>query len=301
MLVASDTIATRGTSFCIAERAAESAPAAQSNRIHHRPFAHHGVAIPDGARLMRTKITHLRPRVVQSAFLAASVVLGSLVATGCATDEQPADASGSSSTSNAASSPPSGTASTPSIESDTENASMSHYRMTTSMGEIIIELDPEKAPISAANFAAYANADRYDGTIFHRVIEGFMIQGGGFNPDMTKRPTDAPISNEWQNGLANNRGTLAMARLGGDADSATNQFFINHADNAFLDAPQPDGAAYAVFGRVIAGMSTVDAIAAVRTTNVGGYGDVPAEPIMIEKIDAITADQASELAGSMGG
>ena len=178
---------------------------------------------------------------------------------------------------------------------------MNHYRMTTSMGEIIIELDAEKAPVSVANFASYANDERYNGTIFHRVIPGFMIQGGGFEPDMTKRPTDPAIVNEWQNGLSNTRGTLAMARLGGDADSATSQFFINLVDNPFLDAPQPDGAAYAVFGRVVAGMPTVDAIAGVQTRNVGGYGDVPVKPILIEKIEAITADQASELSGSMGG
>ena len=124
------------------------------------------------------------------------------------------------------------------------------------------------------NFLAYAEKGHYNGTIFHRVIANFMIQGGGFTPDMDQKPTDPPIKNEWQNGLSNTRGTLAMARLGRQPDSATAQFFINVANNSFLDEPR-DGAGYAVFAKVIAGMDVVDAIKAVPTATKGPHGDVP--------------------------
>lgn len=156
-------------------------------------------------------------------------------------------------------------------------------RLTTSKGDIVIELDPAKAPVSTENFLKYVDGGAYDGTIFHRVIGTFMVQGGGFTPDMKKKPNDKPIKNEWKNGLKNTRGAVAMARLGGDADSASNQFFINVVDNGFLDAPQPDGAAYAVFGRVTEGMGVVDTIKAVKTGTKAGMTDVPTEPVVIER------------------
>jgi len=157
------------------------------------------------------------------------------------------------------------------------------YTLTTTKGDILIELNEEKAPISAKNFAKYADEGHYDGTIFHRVIDGFMIQGGAFEPDMNQRQGTDPIKNEWQNGLSNTRGTLAMARLGNQPDSATNQFFINVADNDFLDQPR-DGAGYAVFASVVEGLDVIDAIKGVPTTNKAGHGDVPAEPIVIESV-----------------
>lgn len=170
--------------------------------------------------------------------------------------------------------------------------------MQTSMGDIVLELDPVKAPVSVENFLGYVDRGDYDGTIFHRVIKDFMIQGGGFTPDMKKKPTRKPIVNEWRNGLKNVRGTIAMARLGGDPDSATNQFFINTVDNPGLDAPQPpprgDGAAYAVFGRVVKGMEVVDKIRAVRTTSRAGHQDVPVEPVTITKVQRLKPDQAPE-------
>ncbi len=155
--------------------------------------------------------------------------------------------------------------------------------MTTTMGEIVIELDEEKAPISTANFLSYVDNGDYDGTIFHRVIDGFMIQGGAFEPDMKQRRGRDPIKNEWQNGLSNTRGTIAMARLGNQPDSASNQFFINVADNDFLDQPR-DGAGYAVFGKVVEGMDVIDAIKGVKTTNRAGHGDVPEEPVVIGSV-----------------
>jgi len=152
--------------------------------------------------------------------------------------------------------------------------------METSKGDIVLDLNREKAPISVANFLNYTDKGYYDGTIFHRVIGTFMIQGGGFTPDMTKKNTDAPIENEWQNGLKNERGTIAMARQGGRANSATSQFFINVANNASLDVPR-DGSGYAVFGKVVAGMNVVDEIRKVKTAKVNGRGDVPVTPVVI--------------------
>lgn len=152
--------------------------------------------------------------------------------------------------------------------------------MKTSMGDIVLELNETKAPISTKNFLAYAEKGHYDGTIFHRVIDGFMIQGGGFGPDGQQKPTDAPIKNEWQNGLKNTRGTIAMARTAA-ADSATSQFYINVSDNAPLDQPR-GGAAYAVFGRVVSGMDVVDKIKAVKTAKqVPGSQPKPALPAMM--------------------
>jgi cyclophilin family peptidyl-prolyl cis-trans isomerase len=159
--------------------------------------------------------------------------------------------------------------------------------MTTSRGAIRIELDEEKAPITTSNFLSYVDAGFYNGTIFHRVISNFMIQGGGFTPDMKQKKTQPTIKNEWRNGLKNMRGAIAMARLGGDADSASAQFFINVKDNPFLDQPQPDGAAYAVFGKVTEGMDVVDAIKGVKTTNKAGHQDVPAEAVEIISVKRV--------------
>ena len=156
------------------------------------------------------------------------------------------------------------------------------------MGVITLELDAEKAPKSTANFLAYVNKGHYDRTIFHRVIDGFMIQGGGFEPGMTQKPTDAPIDNEANNGLKNNKYTVAMARTQAP-HSATAQFFINVADNAFLNhtAPSLQGWGYAVFGKVVKGTEIVDQIRGVKTGRNGFHDDVPKEDVVIEKAVAI--------------
>ncbi|OHB47523.1 MAG: hypothetical protein A2Y10_14390 [Planctomycetes bacterium GWF2_41_51] len=151
-------------------------------------------------------------------------------------------------------------------------------RISTSKGDIVVELNQEKAPVTVANFLKYVDANFYDGTIFHRVIKGFMIQCGGMTADMSQKKTNPPITNESKNGLKNLRGTLAMARTS-DPDSATSQFFINHADNDFLDYGVRD-AGYAVFGKVVEGMDVVDAIATVKTRP----GDVPVETVLINSI-----------------
>lgn len=152
-------------------------------------------------------------------------------------------------------------------------------KLTTSKGEIIIELNPTQAPISTENFLSYVKDGFYDGTIFHRIIPGFMVQGGGFTPDMNQKKTKAAIKNEAQNGLKNERGTLAMARTS-DPHSATCQFFINVKDNAFLNYPTNGG--YAVFAKVVEGMDVVDAIVAAPRHSVGHYDDVPKEAIIIQ-------------------
>jgi peptidyl-prolyl cis-trans isomerase A (cyclophilin A) len=153
----------------------------------------------------------------------------------------------------------------------------------TSLGDIVLELNRTKAPITVLNFLNYVDKGFFDSTIFHRVIPKFMIQGGGFTIAMEQKEGNQPIQNEWKNGLKNKRGTIAMARLGGQANSATSQFFINLVDNAGLDQPR-DGAGYAVFGIVVEGMDVVDKIALVKTQTVGMYGDVPVEPIVVEKV-----------------
>jgi len=153
--------------------------------------------------------------------------------------------------------------------------------MKTSLGTIKLSLDPDKAPKTVDNFVQYVRDGFYDGTVFHRVIEGFMIQGGGFTPDMQKKETRAPIENEAANGLKNQRGTIAMARTS-DPHSATAQFFINHKDNAFLDYPSRDGWGYAVFGKVTDGMEVVDAIASQPTGISQGMRDVPKQTVVIE-------------------
>ena len=158
----------------------------------------------------------------------------------------------------------------------------------TSLGDIKVKLAADKAPLTVANFLSYAEAGHYNGTIFHRVIDGFMIQGGGFDANMRQKPTKAPIKNEAANGLANKRGTLAMARTM-VVDSATSQFFINVKDNAFLDfqAPTPQGFGYCVFGEVVAGMDVVDRIKGVRTGMKAGMSDVPLETVEILSVSKV--------------
>ncbi|HEX9773778.1 MAG TPA: peptidylprolyl isomerase [Steroidobacteraceae bacterium] len=153
-------------------------------------------------------------------------------------------------------------------------------RFETTLGGFTIELFEKEAPVSAKNFLDYVDAGFFDGTIFHRVIPGFMIQGGGFTPDMKQKETRAPIRNEADNGVKNRRGTLSMARTN-DPHSATSQFFVNLVDNAFLD-PGRGGAGYAVFGCVTQGMDVIDAIAGVKTGRKGGHDDVPAEPVVVQ-------------------
>jgi peptidyl-prolyl cis-trans isomerase A (cyclophilin A) len=156
-------------------------------------------------------------------------------------------------------------------------------KLATSMGDIVVELDAAKAPKSADNFVQYVKAGHYDGTVFHRVIADFMIQGGGMLPDMKEKPTRAPIPLESRNGLSNVRGTVAMARTM-DPNSATAQFFINVKDNSFLDQPNSrDGNGYAVFGKVVSGMDVVDKIRAVPVGDKGGHQNVPTLPVTIRK------------------
>ena len=164
---------------------------------------------------------------------------------------------------------------------------MTTVTLETTHGNIVIELDEAKAPQTVKNFLEYVNDGFYDGTIFHRVIKNFMIQGGGFEQGMVQKPTNAPIQNEADNGLANARGTIAMARTG-DPHSATAQFFINHVDNAFLNHTSPSGQGwgYCVFGKVTEGMDTVDTIAGVSTGNNMGHADVPVEDVVINKATA---------------
>lgn len=156
--------------------------------------------------------------------------------------------------------------------------------LETSKGNIVLQLDGEKAPQTVENFVAYVEAGFFDGTIFHRVIDGFMVQGGGFTADMAQKDTRGTVQNEADNGLKNKRGTVAMARTS-DPHSATAQFFINTVDNTFLNhqGKTPEGWGYAVFGEVVEGMDVVDAITKVKTGNQGGMGDVPKEPVVIEK------------------
>ena len=176
-------------------------------------------------------------------------------------------------------------------------AEYQYVEMETNHGDLVLRLDRKAAPITVENFLAYAKEGAYDGTVFHRVINGFMIQGGGFEPGLVKRSTKPMIKNEWRNGLKNKRGSISMARLGGQPDSASNQFFINVKDNSQLDRPQRDGAAYAVFGEVVSGMDVVDHIKAVSTghahgANGGEFDDVPTEDVVIEKVSLITPEQA---------
>jgi cyclophilin family peptidyl-prolyl cis-trans isomerase len=171
---------------------------------------------------------------------------------------------------------------------NTMSDTQSKVKLTTSLGEIIIQLNTEKAPVSSANFLTYVNEGFYNGTIFHRVIPGFMAQGGGFDTSFNQKAVHAPIKNEANNGLTNSRGTLAMARTN-DPNSATAQFFINYKDNSFLNhtSQTASGWGYAVFGEVIEGMDVVDAMAKQATGNRGGHQDVPKTDIIIEKAEVI--------------
>ena len=159
--------------------------------------------------------------------------------------------------------------------------------MQTSLGSMVIELNAEKAPGTVANFLKYAKAGHYAGTIFHRVMDGFMIQGGGFTTGMDEKKTDKPIQNEAKNGLKNQRGSIAMARRP-DPHSATAQFFINHKDNTMLDSPGHDGWGYAVFGKVTRGIEVVDKIAKVPTGNRGMHQNVPVEPVVIQSVKVLS-------------
>ena len=154
-------------------------------------------------------------------------------------------------------------------------------KLATSAGDIVVELDAAKAPKSVENFLQYVKDKHYDGTVFHRVIDGFMIQGGGFTADMQQKPTRPPIPLEASNGLKNDKYTIAMARTG-NPNSATSQFFINVKNNDSLNAPNPDGYGYTVFGKVVAGTDVVDKIRAVQTGNKGGMQNVPLETITIK-------------------
>jgi len=163
---------------------------------------------------------------------------------------------------------------------------MTSVRMTTNMGNITVELDAEKAPKTVANFLDYVNKGHFSNTIFHRVIKDFMVQGGGFEPGMKQKDTDATVENEGKNGLKNDKYTIAMARTSAP-HSASAQFFINTKDNAFLNYPGQDGWGYAVFGKVTEGQDIVDQMNAVKTSRSGMHSDVPVDPIVIEKVEVI--------------
>ncbi|SOD42180.1 peptidylprolyl isomerase [Nitrosovibrio sp. Nv4] len=161
-------------------------------------------------------------------------------------------------------------------------------KLHTNHGLITLELDNEKAPLTVQNFIEYVKSGHYDNTVFHRVIDGFMIQGGGFEPDMNQKPTRAPIQNEAANGLKNEKYSVAMARTS-DVHSATAQFFINVADNSFLDysSPTSQGFGYCVFGKVVEGQDVVDKIRQVKTGNRGGHQNVPLENVILEKAEVV--------------
>jgi cyclophilin family peptidyl-prolyl cis-trans isomerase len=161
---------------------------------------------------------------------------------------------------------------------------MKKFKVTTNLGAFTLELDESKAPLTVANFEKYADSGHYDGTIFHRVIDGFMIQGGGFDKSMKQKPVQAPIKNESANGLKNMNYTVAMARTN-VSDSATSQFFVNVKDNDFLNNAGAANPGYAVFGKVVEGQDVVDKIRKVPTGNSGGHQNVPTTPVVIEKVE----------------
>lgn len=169
----------------------------------------------------------------------------------------------------------------------TSSATHPQVLLKTTDGDIKVELYPEQAPKTVANFLDYVKSSQYSGTIFHRVIKGFMIQGGGYTTSFAEKPTRAPIPLESRNGLKNMAGTIAMARTG-DPNSATDQFFINTVDNAGLDYPNPDGNGYAVFGKVVSGMDVVKKIEATPTTTRGSMSDVPQQPIVIQSATVVS-------------
>lgn len=214
--------------------------------------------------------------------VAAVLALGFFVA-GCSSGTQDPVGTDDSSTTTLATAGTTGT-----TNGDTAMSGTTTVLIKTSLGDITVELDADKAPLTVANVLSYVEDGSYDGTIFHRVMPGFMVQGGGFTPDMQQKPTRAPVKNEADNGLKNLRGTLAMARTG-VVDSATSQFFINVVDNAFLDfkSANPQGYGYAVFGKVTAGLDVVDAIVAVPTTTSGQFENVPVTPVVIESVTVV--------------
>ena len=173
----------------------------------------------------------------------------------------------------------------------TPSADKPRVEMKTSLGTVVIELEPDAAPKTVANFLDYVKSGQYEGTVFHRVIKGFMVQGGGFSGDMKEKATKAPIANEAEKALKagskNDRGTIAMARTN-DPNSATAQFFINHANNDRLNFPSFDGWGYVAFGKVVSGIEVVDKIAEVAVANKGPYQNVPQTPVVIEKITLVT-------------
>jgi len=184
-------------------------------------------------------------------------------------------------------------------EADQEQP-VEYVLLDTSMGEILLELDREKAPATVKSFLQYVDDGFYDGTIFHRVIPGFMVQGGGFTPEMQPKPTSGNVRNESSNGLLNDRGTIAMARTS-DPHSASSQFFINVVDNDGLNRGQAaDGWGYAVFGKVIAGMGAVDQIVAVPTTRAGQHADVPREPVLLESAERLNKEAAGAKKAEIG-
>jgi cyclophilin family peptidyl-prolyl cis-trans isomerase len=185
---------------------------------------------------------------------------------------------------------PKAPAATAAPKAQTPPAANPRVLLDTTKGRIVLELYPGKAPKTVKNFLDYVKAGQYNGVIFHRVIPGFMVQGGGFTPDMKEKATRAPIQNEADNGLSNDRGTIAMARTG-DPHSASAQFFINVGTNTPLNhtSKTPQGWGYAVFGKVVEGMEVADAIVAVPTTSKGPYDDVPVEPIVIRKASVVRA------------
>ena len=159
-------------------------------------------------------------------------------------------------------------------------------KFATTLGEFVVELDPVKSPRTVENFLQYVNDKHYDGTVFHRVIDNFMVQGGGFTPDMQQKPTRPPVVLEARNGLKNKVGTVAMARTA-DPNSASSQFFVNVRDNVALDAPNPDGHGYAVFGKVVSGMDVISQIKAVQTATKGPYQNVPVTPVVITSASVV--------------
>ena len=178
----------------------------------------------------------------------------------------------------------------PSVAAPNDSNNPIYVRLNTTAGSFVLRLRPDQAPITVRNFLHYVKTGFYNGTIFHRVIPGFMIQGGGFTQGMKKKSTDSPIKNESNNDLQNNRGTIAMARTS-DPDSATSQFFINLVDNHYLDG-QNGRPGYAVFGKVIRGMGVVDSIAKVPTTTKGPYQNVPVTPVVIQSANVISKAKA---------
>lgn len=221
--------------------------------------------------------------------IAASISLACLAPAALAQAEKPAAPAGDKPTT-----PPAAAPAEPAKPAETkaQESALTYVTMTTTMGDIVIELNNEKAPLSTANFLSYVDKGFYDGTIFHRVMSNFMIQGGGFTPDMKQKATGPGVKNEWTNGLKNVRGSVAMARTA-VADSGTSQFFINVVDNGFLDQPR-DGAGYAVFGKVVSGMDVVDKIKATPTGMKNGMGDVPVQTVEIKSVKRSEAPAAEK-------